>query len=204
MPRAFTSDEASAIRAKLMAAGEESFARMGIRRTTVDELTRAAGISKGAFYSFFDTKESLFLALLEDHEIRAHAEVEAAVRADPRHGLETLIATAMQATQRNPLLPIAMSQEGLRLLHGMTEAQREAFAQRDVRLVERILELLGQAGVEVGVSSTALVALLRALVFVGWHRPEIGEDLTDELTAWLTPTLRAALLSGSSATGAGR
>jgi AcrR family transcriptional regulator len=204
MPRAFTTDEATAIRAELMAAGAESFARMGIRRTTVDELARAAGISKGAFYNFFDTKESLFLALLEDHEIRAHAEVEAAVRADPHRGLDTLIDTAMRATLSNPLLSVAMSQEGLRLLHGMTEAQREAFAQRDVRLVERILELLRQAGVHVGVPSTVLVALLRSLVFVGWHRGEIGEGLTEELAAWLTPTLRAALLSGSSSTEAAR
>jgi AcrR family transcriptional regulator len=204
MPRAFTADEATAIRARLMAAGAESFARMGIRRTTVDELTRAAGISKGAFYNFFDTKESLFLALLEDHEIRAHAEVEAAVRADPHRGLDTLIDTAMQATRRNPLLPVAMSQEGLRLLQGMTEAQREAFVERDVRLVERTLELLHQAGVHVGVSSTVLVALLRSLVFVGWHRGEIGEGLTEELATWLTPTLRAALLSGSSSTEAVR
>jgi AcrR family transcriptional regulator len=204
MPRAFTADEATAIRAKLLAAGEESFARMGIRRTTVEELARAAGISKGAFYKFFDTKESLFLALLEDHEIRAHAEVEAAVRTDPHRGLDTLIDTALQATQRNPLLPVAMSQEGLRLLHGMTEAQREAFVERDVRLVERILERLHQAGVHVSVSSTVLVALLRSLVFVGWHRGEIGEGLAEELATWLTPTLRAALLSGSSSTEAVR
>jgi AcrR family transcriptional regulator len=204
MPRAFTADEATAIRARLMAAGAESFARMGIRRTTVDELTRAAGISKGAFYSFFDTKESLFLALLEEHELRAHAEVEAAVRADPQRGLDTLVGTAMRATQRNPLLPVAMSQEGLGLLRAMSEAQREAFLRRDVRLVDRVLELLQQAGVQIGVSSTVLVALLRSLVFVGWHRGEIGEELTEELAAWLTPTLRAALLSGSSATGARR
>jgi AcrR family transcriptional regulator len=204
MPRAFTADEATAIRARLMAAGAESFARMGIRRTTVDELARAAGISKGAFYSFFDTKESLFLALLEEHELRAHAEVEAAVRADPQRGLDTLVDTAMRATQRNPLLPVAMSQEGLGLLRAMSEAQREAFLRRDVRLVDRVLELLQQAGVQIGVSSTVLVALLRSLVFVGWHRGEIGEELTEELAAWLTPTLRAALLSGSSATGARR
>ena len=204
MPRAFTADEAVAIRARLMAAATESFARMGIRRTTVEELARAAGISKGAFYNFFDSKESLFLALVEDHEIRAHGEVEAAVRADPHLGLDTLIEMAMGATRRNPLLPVAMSEEGLRLLRGMTEAQREAFVQRDVRLVERVLALLRQAGVEVQVSSTVLVALLRSLVFVGWHRREIGEGLLEELAAWLTPTLRAALLPAPVVTEAAR
>jgi hypothetical protein len=86
----------------------------------------------------------------------------------------------------------------------MTPAQREAFLQRDVRLVDRVLELLQQAGVQIGVASPVLVALLRSLVFVGWHRREIGEDLTDELAAWLTPTLRAALLPAPVATEAAR
>ena len=35
-------------------------------RTTVDRLAQAAGISKGAFYKFFESKELLFLEVLED------------------------------------------------------------------------------------------------------------------------------------------
>jgi len=52
MPRAFTDPERDAIRARLMDAGRELFARRGIRATTVEQLARAAGISKGAFYLF--------------------------------------------------------------------------------------------------------------------------------------------------------
>ena len=38
----------------------------GMRKITVEELTKAAGISKGAFYKFYSSKEMLFLELLED------------------------------------------------------------------------------------------------------------------------------------------
>ena len=39
---------------------------IGMRKTTVDRLAQAAGISKGAFYKFFESKELLFLEVLED------------------------------------------------------------------------------------------------------------------------------------------
>ncbi|MBT8225405.1 MAG: TetR/AcrR family transcriptional regulator [Dactylosporangium sp.] len=201
MPRAFTTDEAAIIRSTLLGAGAACFARSGIRRTTVDELARAAGISKGAFYKFFPTKESLFLTLIEDYETSTHAEIEAAVREDPGGGLEVLIDAALRATEQNPLLPVAMSDEGLALMRHMSDAEREAFVLRDVHLIDRILRVLSEAGVAVNVPANVLVGLLRALVFVGWHRREVGEDLVDELAGWLTPTLRAAMLGGPAPSG---
>lgn len=42
------------------------FARRGYAPTTVDQIVRRAGLSKGTFYWTFDSKEDLFVALLED------------------------------------------------------------------------------------------------------------------------------------------
>jgi AcrR family transcriptional regulator len=203
VPRAFSSSESVAIRERLMAVAAGSFARQGVRRTTVDELARAAGISKGAFYGFFDSKEALFVALVEEHEIRAQAEIEAAIREDPARGLELVIGAAMQATERNPLMAVAMSDEGRGLLRAMSDEQREAFVARDARLVDRVLDLLAGAGVSLEVSPRVLLALLRSLVMVGWHRQDIDGVLLDELMAWLTPTLRAAMLPGGNGAGIG-
>lgn len=38
---------------------------LGMRKTSVDRLTQVAGISKGSFYRFFESKELLFFAVLE-------------------------------------------------------------------------------------------------------------------------------------------
>ncbi|MBC7169573.1 TetR/AcrR family transcriptional regulator [Candidatus Bipolaricaulota bacterium] len=64
MPRALTETEREAIRARLVEAGRELFARYGLRKTTVEELARAAGIAKGTFYLFFASKEDLYVELL--------------------------------------------------------------------------------------------------------------------------------------------
>lgn len=64
MPRAFTDVERERIRERLLAAGRELFSRYGLRKTTVEELARAAGIAKGTFYLFFPSKEALYAEVL--------------------------------------------------------------------------------------------------------------------------------------------
>lgn len=41
-------------------------AAAGYHETTVDDVCSEAGVSKGAFYGYFDTKQDLFLALLDE------------------------------------------------------------------------------------------------------------------------------------------
>jgi AcrR family transcriptional regulator len=193
MPRAFTDAETSRIRARLAEAGRATFARRGLRGTTVDDLARAAGISKGAFYRFFDSKESLLLALLDEDEIAMHAQIEAAIRAEPDNGIDVLVDSALHAVRTNPLLAVLMSPEALRLLDTRPPAEQAALLERDVRLVDRVTSVLAEAGISLGLSRPALLGLLRSLVFAGLHRREIGEDQVDEMGRWLKGCLRGAL-----------
>jgi AcrR family transcriptional regulator len=193
VPRAFTAAESSRIRTRLAQAGRATFAQRGVRGTTVGDLARAAGISKGAFYRFFDSKESLLLALLDEDETSMHAEIEAAIRAEPDRGIDVLISSALDAVRNNPLVPVLMSPEGLRVLDSRTPAEQAAMLERDVRLVDRVLEVLAEAGITLAVPRPALVGLLRSLAFVGLHRTDIGEDQVDEMGRWLKACLRGAL-----------
>lgn len=52
-------------RARLLDAAIGVFAEKGLRGTTVDDLTAAAGFTRGAFYSNFSTKEDVFYAAFE-------------------------------------------------------------------------------------------------------------------------------------------
>jgi AcrR family transcriptional regulator len=193
MPRAFSQTESSHIRSRLAEAGREAFSRRGLKGTTVDDLAGAVGISKGAFYRFFDSKEGLLLALLDEDEIAMHAEIEAAIRAEPNHGIDVLVDSALDAVRINPLLPVLMSPDVLRLLQARPAAEQAALLERDERLVDRVLAVLADAGVTLGIPRAALLGLLRSLVFVGLHRNEVGEDQVDEMRRWLKACLRGAL-----------
>lgn len=63
---AFSDFETEQIYKALLAETRRCAVRLGMRKTSVDQLTQAVGISKGSFYKFFDSKELLFFAVLED------------------------------------------------------------------------------------------------------------------------------------------
>jgi AcrR family transcriptional regulator len=52
-------------RAKIMEAAIKLFSTRGYNKASVDEICDEAGISKGAFYHHFKSKQALFLALLD-------------------------------------------------------------------------------------------------------------------------------------------
>jgi AcrR family transcriptional regulator len=54
-------------RSLLLDAARTHFARAGYAGASVDAIAEAAGFSKGAFYSNFESKEAVFLILLEEH-----------------------------------------------------------------------------------------------------------------------------------------
>jgi TetR/AcrR family transcriptional regulator, transcriptional repressor of aconitase len=55
-------------RERLLLSAREVFARNGYAGASVDLIAENTGFSKGAFYSNFDSKEALFLELLEQHK----------------------------------------------------------------------------------------------------------------------------------------
>lgn len=70
MARSFTEAEKENIRKKLIIECEKSWATFGYKKTNIDELCSKAGISKGAFYLFFDSKERLFCTVLDNVQER--------------------------------------------------------------------------------------------------------------------------------------
>jgi AcrR family transcriptional regulator len=52
-------------RARIIEAAIKLFSNHGFNTTSVDDICAEAGISKGAFYHHFESKQSLFLALLD-------------------------------------------------------------------------------------------------------------------------------------------
>jgi len=58
-------ERAEATRSRLIGAAEKIFARDGFEAAKLEEIATTAGYTRGAFYANFESKEDLFLALLE-------------------------------------------------------------------------------------------------------------------------------------------
>ena len=61
---AFTDEQNEQIRNDLIQSARRCGITIGMRKTSVGQLTEAVGISKGSFYKFFESKELLFFAVL--------------------------------------------------------------------------------------------------------------------------------------------
>lgn len=91
--RSFTDEEREIIRKKIIDRGKDCFARYGVKKTSIEDLTKDLGIAKSSFYSFFNSKEDLFLqifkeereslkdSLLENSFLKYRTEPDKAIRA---------------------------------------------------------------------------------------------------------------------------
>ena len=86
--------KAGATRRALLAAAREASGERGYGPTSIDEIVRRAGLTKGALYHHFRDKDDLFEAVVEEVKrevtnVVGAAFVEAAERLDP---IETIVA----------------------------------------------------------------------------------------------------------------
>jgi AcrR family transcriptional regulator len=68
-------DRKAQTRARLLDAAERVFAAKGYRGASVDDVADTAGLTKGAIYAHFRTKEALYLALVREREVSSIQEV---------------------------------------------------------------------------------------------------------------------------------
>ncbi len=98
-------------RSRIVAAAARCFAQKGYDRASIDEVAKEAGLTKGAVYWHFKSKDDLFFALLDERciemdrylpEALATAYQAAQSTGDPRQGLVTLITGIFQRIAADP------------------------------------------------------------------------------------------------------
>ena len=57
MPKIFDEETREDIRSQMLDNGFSLIKRFGLKKTTIEDVTRASGVAKGTFYNFFKTKE---------------------------------------------------------------------------------------------------------------------------------------------------
>jgi AcrR family transcriptional regulator len=194
MPRAFSERERDTIRGQLQAAAREAFRAHGVRRTNVDDLARSAGISKGAFYLFYPSKEALMLELLLQLEAVFREYFARKIDASPRQALHDLLVATLELHDTEPLLERLAQDDAPQLLRGLPDEQRTALATRDLDFLIDMLQRLTRAGLDVGVEPPVLLGLLRGLFFVSLHREQIGSEVFPQVQHLLVEALSVQLM----------
>jgi len=140
--RARTDQDRALRRAALIACARDALAARAYDVITMADVADAAGVSKGAAYLYFATKEELFLTLLQDDLGRwfdAMANGLARLRGEPRRAAARLVGRSLA---REPVL-LSL----LELLHGRLEPNAPPETLRVFKLFLR--DGLGRVGAAV-------------------------------------------------------
>lgn len=156
-------------RERLLDAAREAFAAHGYGGASVEAIAEAAGYTKGAFYSNFDSKEALFIALLRRHKRREvealRTLVEEASNADAT--LEALAAqlnAAADGDETWALLSFEL-QRRARSSPAVAEALADLQEEQQDRLADLIARLFDRAEKAPPVSPHALATACMALTY---------------------------------------
>ena len=86
--RATSDTEKEGRRTEILAAAKKVFARNGYHATTVADIAKAARLSYGSIYWYFDSKDALFHALMESEGQALRALVQQLQRVPARSALQ--------------------------------------------------------------------------------------------------------------------
>lgn len=192
MPRAFTAAESEVIRERLLAAGRRAIATTGFRRTPVGRMARAAGISQGAFYLFFESKEALLVTLLQ----AAEQEVRERLRAAAGRGdLGGVLDGIFRAVPDHPLLRSLGDPEELAWLTRVLGPRfmREARASDQAFFADLSRALRRRRALGPDVDPGVLGALSLVALGVAQQRDLLGAEAFERTVALLVGALAVRL-----------
>jgi AcrR family transcriptional regulator len=86
-------------RRKILESAARVFCEKGFYRSVVDDIVKASGTSKGAVYFYFNSKEEIFLSLVEEYMATVAREIQAAM--GRARGLVAQVEAAVATLIRN-------------------------------------------------------------------------------------------------------
>ena len=172
---AFTEEQNETIRRDLIREARCCGVTVGMRKTSVEQLTEAVGISKGSFYKFFDSKELLFFAVLEDIHTECFAAVQKSLQEnaaiDPASRTAAAILAACRWLSETKAF-VFIENDAEFLLHRLPEEVKTAHYHDDETHIRQLLEkydLMPRRG------ASLAAATVRGLILTVSHKEQMGE-----------------------------
>ena len=197
MPKAFSEQEKQTIQARLLEEGRKQFATFGLTKTRVEELATAVGISKGAFYHFYASKEALFMDVVEAAEKDFQREVLATIDMPgptPHARLFAVLHKAFTLWKTIPILRIFTQADYAILARRIPPEIFQAHLQSDSHFIAALITRCRQSGISVQLEPEQLDGLMHTLFFASMHEDDFGTGtLTHAIEVLLHLTVAYAL-----------
>lgn len=150
-------------RARLLDAAEDLFVRWGFNKTSVEDIAQASGISKGAVYLEFPSKEELLRAVLCRELVRFTADWLARIESEPgEFSFAKMFQHHLAAMRARPLM-LALSTRDRQALGGFMRRETELSAAFSAQCEEFFAGLQAAGVVRDDIPPRAAAYVLNAL-----------------------------------------
>ena len=193
----FTDDQRERIRSDLLEAGRELFAQYGLAKTTIADLTSEVGIGTSTFYQFYDSKEALYLAVLDregEAIARKLSEGDVIGGEDPETVVREFLRFLFDEIETNPLVrQLVVSDELDRLREYRTPEEREAERAEEVKTIRAFTDPFVKAGEVHGEDPELVARAVGAIPYLTLHEDDIGSDHYPEVRDFVIETFARGL-----------
>ena len=172
---AFSEEQNEILRRDLICEARRCGVSIGMRKTSVEQLADAVGISKGSFYKFFPSKELLFFAVLEDIHTECFAAAQASLQetaalSPADRAAEAILAACRWLSETRALVFVENDAEFL--LRRLPDEVKTAHYHDDET---HIRALLDGCGLQPKGGIALAAATVRGLILTVSHKDQIGE-----------------------------
>ena len=172
---AFTEYETEQLRKALLKETRRCAVTLGMKKTSVDQLTRAVGIAKGSFYKFYESKEMLFFAVLEGihselYEVADRALSENIGLPQSERAAKAVLAVCRRLSDTGDM--VFIENDAKLLLQRLPEDIKNVHYHDGETHIRQLLEnhdLMPKCGVSLA------AATVRGLILTVSHKEQIGE-----------------------------
>lgn len=207
MPKIYSEEERKQIIGRLKKEANLLMLEKGVKKTTVDELVKRAGIPKGTFYLFYPSKEMLLYDVSQDFHEQVDTCISDGIQKVLKHHQKTLapdtdfsdcieeftdvILGAIEITFSS-CLRVLLEPESMQLiLSKLPDDILSKHLQEDTDMGSGMIKAMAQAK---GMDVTALTGAFIAIIFGGMYKREIGTDNWKESIRFLVKGLIMQLL----------
>ncbi|MHB8062664.1 MAG: TetR/AcrR family transcriptional regulator [Ruminiclostridium sp.] len=169
--------------------GKELFSSKGFKDTNVSDITKMAGIGVGTFYSYYSSKEQLFMEIyMKENEKLKKSFESVDIDVDPIKAIKEILSFNFIGMNSNPILKEWYNRDFF------SKLEKEFLKQGGMKSIEELMnrDTAGlikkwktQGKIRDDLDDNLILALFNAIPYIEIHKEEIGLQYFPQLLDYL-------------------
>ncbi|MGI5877945.1 MAG: TetR/AcrR family transcriptional regulator [Christensenellales bacterium] len=188
-------------KAAIYKSAKEVFEKKGFRDSGVAEIMERAGMATGTFYNYYPSKDTLFMQIFSDENVKLKNRLLAQIDtdADPISVMREVMIKNRQGMLENPILREWYNRDVFQKIE--RNFREENHIEQVDFLYDRFIVLIEkwqrERKLRSDISAGMIMALFGAVISVEMHKEEIGLQFFPQLIMYMVEFIMKGLMEGA-------